>query len=311
MASHTTSKIVTLGSINMDLVVAMQRMPEQGETVTGDAFFTAPGGKGANQAVAAAKLGADVRLVGRVGNDTFGQALLDGLRSQGVSVQDVAIDPSNPSGVAMILLDADGQNRIVAAYGANTACDEEQLDAAKSAMADADTLMLQLETPPHISLAAAEHARSQGVRVIWDPAPAAQMPSQAFAFADILTPNQTEAATLTGIEVTDVDSAHTAANTLLGKGVGVAVIKMGEHGVFAVSQQESHFVPPFVVDAVDTVAAGDAFGAGLAIALSEGKSLADALQFGAAAGAVAVTKHGAQDAMPSRKEVEELISRSA
>ena len=314
MASTETStrstgkpKIVVLGSVNMDLVATMTRMPEPGETVKGDGFFTAGGGKGANQAVAAARLGADVRMVGRVGDDDFGRTLLSGLRSEGIDVRDVAVDGSNVTGVAMIMVDAAGQNCIAAVYGANMACNEEQLDAAKRAMEGADALMLQLETPPHVSVAAARHARSLGVRVVWDPAPSAAMPKEGYAVADVLTPNETEAAELTGVRVFNVDSARMAADALLAMGVGAAVVKMGEHGVFAATASERYYVPPFGVDAVDSVAAGDAFGAGLTVALSEGRGLEDALRFGAAAGALAVTKPGAQDAMPLRQEADALL----
>ena len=301
-------KIVALGSINMDLVATMARMPEPGETVQGDGFFTAGGGKGANQAVAAARLGADVRMVGRVGNDEFGRTLLSGLRSEGIDVGDVAVDGSNVTGVAMIMVDATGQNCIAAVYGANMACDNMQLEAAKLAMEGAEALMLQLETPPHVSIAAARHARSLGVRVVWDPAPSAAMPKEGYAIADALTPNETEAAELTGIRVVDVDSARAAADALLAMGVGAAVVKMGEHGVFAATASERYYAPPFGVDAVDSVAAGDAFGAGLTVALSEGRGLEDALRFASAAGALAVTKPGAQSAMPFRPEADALFS---
>ena len=304
-------KVVVLGSVNMDLVATMRRMPELGETVAGDGFFTAGGGKGANQAVALARLGADVRMVGKVGDDDFGRALLDGLRAEGINVRDVALDAAHSTGVAMILVDAAGQNRIAAVYGANMACDEQQLEAAKRAMDGADILMLQLETPPEISVAAAMHARSIGVRVVWDPAPAAAMPDDGFASADILTPNEIEAAELTGISVNDVQGARNAAKSLLGKGVGVAVVKLGQQGVYAASADKDHFVPPFNVDMVDSVAAGDAFGAGLAVALAEGNGIASALKFGAAAGALAVTKPGARDAMPYRADVESLLSQSS
>ena len=307
-AKTGAATIVALGSINMDLVTTMRRMPADGETVQGSAFFTAPGGKGANQAVAAARLGAHVRMVGKVGDDEFGRGLLDGLRSHGIGVQNVAVDARHASGVAMIMVDEAGGNRIAAVYGANMACDGEQVDAAKRAMAGADALMLQLEAPSEVSLAAAKHARREGVRVIWDPAPAAQMPDDAFEYADVLTPNQTEAAMLTGIEITDAHSAREAAQALLAKGVRLAVVKMGVDGVFAAAAAESCHMPAFPVEAVDSVAAGDAFGAALAIALSERRPLKDALRFGAAAGALAVTKRGAQDAMPSREEVEGLLS---
>lgn len=302
--------IVALGSVNMDLVATMRRMPERGETLMGDAFLTAPGGKGANQAVAAAKLGANVRMVGRVGADAFGKSLLDGLTANGVDTRRVTIDPDNPSSIAIILLDAAGDNRIVAVYGANMACGPTELAAAKRAMTGADALMLQLETPPAISLAAARYAREQGLRVIWDPAPAALLPNAAFAAAHILTPNQSEAETLTGIPVTDAHSAAAAADALLAKGIDIAVVKLGEQGAFAATPTQHRYAPPFPVNAIDTVAAGDAFGAALAVALSEGKPLDAALTFASAAGALAATKPGAQDAMPARQEVDALIQLS-
>ena len=302
-------KIVVLGGINMDVVANVQRMPEPGETVHGEGFFMAGGGKGANQAVAAARLGAEVRMVGRVGDDDFGRTLLNALRSEGIDVSGVAPDPSNGTGVAVIMVDASGQNCIAEIYGANRASDETQLEAAKRAMADADALMLQLETPPDVSLEAARYAKSIGLRVVWDPAPAAEMPSEGFAVADFLTPNETEVESLTGIRVDDEDSAREAAEALVAKGVSAAVITLGERGVYAATAKESYFVPAFDVDVVDSVAAGDAFAAGLAVAISEGFGLEDALKFGAASGGLAVTKPGARDAMPYRAEVEALIVR--
>ena len=300
---------MVLGGINMDVVATVRRMPEPGETVHGDGFFMAGGGKGANQALAAARLGAEAHMVGRVGDDDFGRTLLNRMQAAGVDMRGVALDPSNSTGVAVIMVDGEGQNLIAEVYGANRASDESQLEAAKLAMEGADALMLQLETPPEVSLAAARHARSLGVRVVWDPAPAAEMPEEGYALADFLTPNETEAAELTGIRVTDVRSAEAAAEALLARGAGAAIVKMGYQGVFGAAGSERHYVPPFNVDAVDSVAAGDAFAGGLAVALSEGGGLHDALRFGAAAGALAVTKAGAQDAMPYRREVEDMLRR--
>lgn len=300
--------LVVLGGINMDVVANVQRMPEAGETVHGDSFFMTGGGKGANQAVAASRLGAEVRMVGRVGDDDFGRALLDALRSEGIDVSGVAPDPSNGTGVAVIMVDASGQNCIAEIYGANRASDETQLEAAKRAMEGADALMLQLETPPEVSLEAARHARSMGVRVIWDPAPAAEMPSEGLTIADFLTPNETEAEALTGIRVTDEESAREAAEALIAKGVDAAVITLGERGVYAIAGNEHYLVSPFEVDVVDSVAAGDAFAAGLAVAISEGFGFEDALKFGAASGGLAVTNPGARDAMPFRGEVEAMLS---
>lgn len=300
--------IVVLGSINMDLIGAAPRLPSPGETVLGGDFYTAPGGKGANQAVAAVRMGASTRLVGRVGNDLFAPQLLDNLRANGVDVSGVMEDPDAASGVAMILLDPSRENRILVASGANMRCDDTQIDAVASALDGADALMLQCEIPPAVSLVAARIAHGMGVRVVWDPAPAEGFPPDAYALVDVLTPNQAEAAALTGIDVTDVVSAESAARALLQRGVRAVVVKLGEHGAFYLSNDDSGYVPPFEVQAVDTVAAGDAFGAAMACALAEGRPLNEAVRFASAAGALAVTRPGAQDAMPTRSEVDALIS---
>lgn len=310
MESARAPTVVVLGSMNMDLVATVARMPAEGETIMGDAFRTTPGGKGANQAVAAARLGADVRMVGRVGNDSFGPALLDGLRGHGIDVSSVAVDASNSTGIAMILLEPNGKNRIVAVYGANMACDEEQLQSARVAMEGADVLMLQLEVPMALSLAAAEYARSEGIRVVWDPAPARELPTEVFAAADILTPNQSEAEMLTGAPVVDRTSAETAARAILARGTSVAIVKLGADGLVYASTEGVFHLPAHDVNVVDSVAAGDAFGGGLAVGLAEGKTLREAISLGMAAGALAVTRSGAQDAMPSRAEVDSLVSNS-
>jgi len=302
--------IVVLGGINMDLIGVAPRLPAPGETVTGQQFYTAPGGKGANQAVAAARLGARVRMVGRVGNDVFGPELRDDLQSAGVDVERVTTDPDHPSGIAIILLDDRRQNHIVAIYGANMEYDADQLKTVESALGGADSLLLQMEVPLKVSLEAASTAHRRGVAVIWDPAPAADLPPEAYGLIDILAPNQTEAAFLTGIEVRDVASARAAAEALLSRGVGVAMVKLGEQGAYYASDRESGHVPAFVVDVVDTVAAGDAFLGALALKLAEGAALAESVRFACAAGALAVTRPGAQEAMPGRDEVETLLTTS-
>ena len=302
-------RIVVLGGINIDLIALTPRLPEPGETVVGDDFYTTPGGKGGNQAVAAARLGAQVSMVGRVGGDIFGPGLLDDLRKDGVDVSGVAVDPDRASGVAFILLDSDRQNRIVAVYGANAACDEEQLRAACLAMDGAEALLLQQETNVELSLAAAEFARKKGVRVVWDPAPVRDLPLvEAYSNVDILTPNQTEVRALCGIDVVDADSAERAAVTLVEKGIPTAIVKLGELGACYATAAGSGHVPSFEVEAVDTVAAGDAFGAGVAVAIGEGSTLEAAVRFGCAAGALAVTRAGAQAAMPYRAQVEALLA---
>ena len=303
-----TPAIVVLGGINMDLIGTAPRLPSPGETVMGEGFYTAPGGKGANQAVAAARMGASVRMVGRVGRDTFGAGLLDNLRACGVDVSGVMEDAEAASGVAMILLDASRQNRIVVIGGANMRCDDAQVDAVASALEGADALMLQCEIPPATSLKAARIAREMGVRVVWDLSPAEGFPPEAYAVVDVLTPNQAEAAALTGIDVTDAASAEAAARAIVERGMRAVVVKMGEGGAFYLSGGEGGYVLPYEVEAVDTVAAGDAFGAAMTCALAEGESMVEAVRYGAAAGALAVTRPGAQEAMPTRAEVEALLS---
>ena len=307
MSAGRKPRIVVLGGINMDLVASTERMPAPGETVFGRSFHTAPGGKGANQAVAAARLGADVRMVGRVGQDEFGPSLIAGMEKEGIDVSGVAVDPHNPSGIAMIILDDSKQNYIIATYGANLASGDEQIRAVEAALDGADALLLQLETPLEVAIESARIARSRGVRVVWDPAPALDMGREAYALCDVLTPNQVEAEFLTGVRVTDTDSARLAARALADAGVSSPVITLGEEGAFYMSDGEEGFAPPFEVNVVDTVAAGDAFSAGLAVALAEGCSLPDAVRRGSAAGGLAVSRTGAQEAMPYRHEVDALL----
>ena len=299
--------VVVLGGINMDLIGVTPRLPAPGETVMGNHFYTAPGGKGANQAVAAARMGAHVKMVGRVGDDVFGPPMLADLEGYGIDTSGISVDPDHASGIAMILLDDDRQNYIIAIYGANMQCGEPELTAVERALDGADALMLQLETPYETSLRAAQMAKEMGVTVVWDPAPPLGLPPEAFAALDIVTPNQTEAEALTGIPVSDVESAHAAAQALLEAGASIAIVKLGEDGACYTTSEGRGHVPSHDVEATDTVAAGDAFGGAFTVALGEGRSVAEAVRYGTAAGALAVTKPGAQEAMPSRAEVEALI----
>ena len=298
--------IVVFGGINMALIGTASRLPHPGETLRGDRFYTAPGGKGATQAVAAAMLGANVKMVGRVGSDLFGPALLDGLRSRGVDASGVAQDPEHPSGVGMIVLNAERQNHVLGLYGANLHCDEEQLDAVDAALDGADALLLQMEVPFRLSMAAARAAKARGVTTMLDPAPAAEIPPEAFPDVDIITPNQTEAEYHTGIRVEDAASARAAADALLERGVGATIVKMAEQGVYYASEEGSGFTPAYEVELVDSISAGDAFSGALAVSLASGKRMEDAISYAAAAGALAVTKRGVQTAMPSREEVDRL-----
>ena len=305
--TQSRPKIVVLGSINMDLVAIAPSLPAPGETVMGSEFATLPGGKGANQAVAAARLGADVRMIGRVGDDVFGPTLLKSLQAIGVDTSDIVTTPDMSSGIAVILLDEGRENYIVGIYGANMACNEAQVEAASRALDGADALLLQMEIPLEVSLEAAEIAHRKGVRVIYDPAPPSTIPPQAYAAFDIIAPNQSEAEVLTGITVSDIASAHEAAKVLSSRGAPTVIVKLGEDGVVYASGDCTGHVPAFQVEAVDTVAAGDGFAGALAVALAEGRSLEDSLRFANAAGGMVVTKRGAQDAMPDRAEVERLL----
>ena len=307
--TKSAPNIVALGGMNMALIGTATRLPHPGETIRGERFYTAPGGKGATQAVAAARLRANVKMVGRVGRDMFGPRLLDALKNDGIDVSGVAEDPDHPSGVGMIVLNAERQNHVLAIYGANLQCNEDQLASVEDALDGADVLLLQMELPFHLTIAAARAARARGVVTMLDPAPASNIPPEAFQHFDIITPNQTEAEYHTGIRVDDIPSAGAAAETLLERGVGTAIVKMAEQGVYWTSQEGSGHIPAFEVEVVDTISAGDAFSGALAVALGEGRSLEEAIRYGAAAGALAVTKRGVQTAMPSRTEVDGLFLR--
>ena len=300
-------RIVVLGSINMDLVAVAPALPKPGETVMGSDFATLPGGKGANQAVAAARLGADVHMIGRVGGDLFGPMLLESLETNGVDVSDVVTTPGLSSGIAVILLDDDRQNYIVGIYGANMACDEKQVQAATHVLEGANALLLQMEIPIDVSLEAARVARRMGVRVIYDPAPPSGIPLSSYRAFDFVLPNQSEAEVLTGVTVDGIESAYEAACVLRERGVSTSIVKLGEQGVVYSDDDGEGHIPAFEVDAVDTVAAGDGFAGALAVALAEGQPIEHAIRFASAAGALVVTKRGAQDAMPDRAEVERLM----
>lgn len=308
--SAKAPNIVALGGINMGLISTASRLPLPGETLRGDRFYTAPGGKGATQAVASARLDGIVKMVGRVGNDAFGPILLDALRSYGIDVSGVTQDPDYASGVGVIILDGEKQNHVLAVYGANHQCGDIEIKAVESALDQADVLLLQMEVPFDVSMAGARAAKERGVTVMLDPAPASDIPPEAFADLDIITPNQTEAEYHTGIRVTDTPSAKRAAEVLLERGVGTAIVKMAELGVYFASSDGGCFVPAYQVEVMDTVSAGDAFSGALAVALAEDKSIKEAVRYGAAAGALAVTKQGVQTAMPSRSEVDALYSQA-
>jgi ribokinase len=297
------------GSLNMDLVGRVARLPLPGETILGETFETIPGGKGANQAVAAARLGAVTSMVGRVGQDSFGQLLLQAMAAAGVRVDTVTLDATHHSGVALIAVAHSGENQIIVVPGANGAVDEADVNRFSQRLPEAQTLLLQFEIPFDAVQAAARVAHQAGVRVIVDPAPARpNLPEEFYYVIDILTPNQTEAAQLVGFEVDNVETAFRAAKRLQQRGAPIVIVKLGQAGVVVVAPDESFACPAFPVDVVDTVAAGDAFNGGLAVALDEGQSLKQAVTWASAVAAIAVTRPGAQPSMPHRHEVEAFLS---
>ena len=300
--------ILSLGGINMDLVTFSDRLPADGETVVGSRFVTYAGGKGANQAVAVARMGARSAMVGRVGDDMFGPQLIELLQSAGVETDAVSVSEGVSSGIAVISVGEGGQNRIVQVLGANDTCGDMEFEAIAGLLPEASAVLLQLEVSVDLSLRVAALAASRGVSVILDPGPVRPVPSEFYRHVAVITPNETEAEALVGYPVADLDAAMAAADELLNRGVGVAVIKLGALGAYWSDGTDSGHVSPFSVTAVDTVAAGDAFNGAMAVALSEGCSLPDAVRWGCAAGALAVTTVGAQDSMPGRDAVTQLLN---
>ena len=302
------ARITVVGSLNMDLVVRAPRIPRPGETILGGEFHTAPGGKGANQAVAAARLGGHVSMIGRVGSDAFAQSLLDSLAADGVDHAFVTQDPEAATGVAFIVVDDAGENSIVVASGANMCLSPADVDAAEAVIADADVLLLQLETPLAAVARAAELARAHGATVILNPAPACPLPQELLALIDVLVPNESEAALLTDMPVGNQVEAKAAAVALCELGVGTAILTLGERGALLAQPGGTELLPAFEVTPVDTTAAGDAFVGGFGVALAEGRSLPEAVRWGNAAGALATTKLGAQPSLPTRQMVKRLLA---
>jgi ribokinase len=303
-----TTGVTVVGSLNMDLVIRSPRIPLPGETIIGGEFHTVPGGKGANQAVAAARLGAHVSMVGRVGRDAFADALLENLAADGIDHTHVAQDGEAATGVALIVVDDAGENSIVVASGANMRLSPADVNAAEATIADSKTLLLQLESPLETVARAVEVARAHGIIVILNPAPARSLPAELLEQIDVLIPNESETALLTGMPVDDLGEAEAAASRLRELGVGTVILTLGDRGALLAREGGAEVFPAFDVTPVDTTAAGDAFVGGLAVALAEGRALAEAVRWGNAAGALATTMLGAQTSLPTREALEKMLA---
>ena len=302
--------IVVVGSVNLDLVCTAKKIPVPGETVWGERLQQFPGGKGANQAVAAGKLGSPVSMVAKVGDDDFGRSLLESLRHASVNVQRVGIAPATASGVALIAVDAVGQNSIIVVPGANAALRPQDLERCLPLFESAGIVLAQLEIPLETIEFLCDTAHRLNVPLMLDPAPARELPANLLRCVTYLTPNETEACTLCGIAADELtpDSVAAIAARLQATGPATVIIKMGRHGAYLrQADGVGRMVPGFKVEAVDTTAAGDAFNGGCAVALMRGASLDEAVQFAIGVSAVAVMRPGAQPAMPTLDEVERLF----
>jgi ribokinase len=299
------SKILVIGSLNADLVVRASRFPSPGETIQGENLVTIPGGKGANQAVAAARLGAHVAMIGRVGSDAFGSTLIDNLDQNRVDTHGIIKDDSTATGAAVIIVDSYGQNSIVLSPGANVRLNVSDINA--DTFAGSSLLLLQFEIPIETVVYSAKQAKEKGLTVLLNPAPARSLSDDLIRVVDYIVPNETELGLLTGKPIGDFDSVEAAGRTLLSRGAKNIIVTLGEKGALILNKEGIKLIPAFNVKVLDTTAAGDAFIGGMSVGLMNGKSLGDAVQYGCACGALAVTKFGAQPSLPTLEEVNKLL----
>ena len=292
----------------MDLVGVSNQLPKAGETLSGTSFTMTPGGKGANQAVGLSRLGANVQMIGKIGNDIFGKELIMNLTRNRINVKNIQTSSDVESGVALILLDSNKENYILVIPGANATCGKEQIEAVSKTLINSKCLLIQFEIPPSISFTAAKFARNLGVTTILDPSPTINFDPYNFQHIDIITPNQSEAEYYTGIRVIDKESASKAAELLRRKNIPTVIITLGSRGAYYSSANASGLINGKKMNVVDTVGAGDAFNAGLAVAISNGGTLVDCIKFAIACGNLAVTKSGAQNAMPYKDAVSSFIN---
>lgn len=302
-------KIVVVGSSNTDMIIKVPRIPKPGETILGGKFSTAAGGKGANQAVAAARAGGEVIFIARVGDDMFGKQAIKGFESDHINIEYVKNDESEPSGVALIFVDDHGENSIAVASGANAMLSPRDVDEAEDLIKSADILLMQLETPLDTVTKAASIAEKASVKSILNPAPAQPLDDNLLRTLFAITPNESEAELLTGIPISGIPDAEKAAQILIDKGIEVVIITLGIKGALLKTMENVELVPGFKVDAVDATAAGDVFNGALAVAISDKMTLIEALRFANAAAALSVTKLGAQPSAPKREDIEEFLKK--
>ncbi len=300
-------KIVVVGSFNMDLVIKADRRPKSGETLIGNEFAMFIGGKGSNQAIAAARLGAEVTMVGRLGTDPFGDRFMAEFAKENIDTRYVVRDATLGTGVASPVIDADGENSIIIVPQANMALSPEDVNRASSRIAEADVLLLQMEVPIESSQCAAQLAQTNGAQVILNPAPAGPLHDEFLAQVDVLTPNELETEFLSGVTVTDEEGARRAANVLLDKGISTIVLTLGSRGSLLSTNNQQKLIKGYEIDVVDTTGAGDAFCGALATALGRGAKIEEAVTFANAAGALAVTVLGAAPSLPTSEEIDKFL----
>ncbi len=297
------NRITVIGSCNTDMVIKTTKLPAPGETILGGKFFMNPGGKGANQAVAAARLGGKVSFIAKTGDDIFGKQAKQLFDAENVNTEYMVTDGENPSGVALITVDSQAENCIVVAPGANSNLTDKDIDLAKEEILRSEIILMQLEIPLETVMYAAKLAFDAGKKVILNPAPARELPDELLKKLYVITPNETEAELLTGIKVTDMASAEKAAKILINKGVQIVILTLGSKGAFLYSNQGYKVIPAPKVEAVDTTAAGDVFNGALVVAISEGFELEKAVELANKAASISVTRLGAQSSAPYWKEI--------
>ncbi|WP_053955481.1 ribokinase [Inediibacterium massiliense] len=299
-------KITVIGSMNMDLVANVDHMPKTGETIIGKSFEEIPGGKGANQAVAMARLGGQVNMIGKLGDDGFGKTLLKGLQKDEISVEGVQIEENTPSGVALITVSKEAHNSIIVVPGANFKLKKEDIDRNIQIIKESDFLVLQLEVPIDTVKHSLKRAKDLGVYTILNPAPAQKLDKSIIENVDLLIPNETELEILSGIEINNEEDVIKASKSLIEKGVESLIVTLGEKGSMYIDEKGFKKFKAHKVKAVDTTAAGDSFIGGVCVSLSEGKTIEEAIGYGSKVGALTVTKKGAQSSLPYKEEIEAL-----